>query len=75
MINPALYIAMTPDKGRGVFAAAPLEAGLVIEVSPVIVLPSKDRAHLDKTLLHDYIFEWGSHQRRMLHGLRIHSDL
>jgi SET domain-containing protein len=23
------------------------------------VLPSKDRAHLDKTLLHDYIFEWG----------------
>ena len=59
MINPALYIALTPDKGRGVFAADTIEAGIVIEVSPVIAMPSNDRAHLDKTLLHDYIFEWG----------------
>ena len=31
----------------------------IIEVSPVIVMPGSDRLLLDKTLLHDYIFEWG----------------
>jgi hypothetical protein len=28
-------------------------------VSPVIVMSQKDRDLLDRTLLHDYIFEWG----------------
>jgi SET domain-containing protein len=32
----------------------------VVEVSPVIVMSLDDRVHLDKTLLHDYIFEWGA---------------
>ena len=30
----------------------------IIEVAPVIVMTSDDRLMLDKTLLHDYIFEW-----------------
>ena len=30
----------------------------VIEVAPVIVMSAEDRRLLDKTLLHDYIFEW-----------------
>lgn len=33
---------------------------MVIELSPVIVMNAKDRALLDQTLLHDYIFVWGS---------------
>ncbi|MBC7553738.1 MAG: SET domain-containing protein-lysine N-methyltransferase, partial [Taibaiella sp.] len=31
---------------------------VIIESSPVIIMSSEDRLHLDQTLLHDYIFEW-----------------
>lgn len=59
MRKPYLYIAATGEKGRGVFSRERIPAGTVIEVAPVIVMELKDRLHLDKTLLHDYIFEWG----------------
>ena len=45
--------------GRGVFTSSAIEAGTVVEISPVIVMTGDDRKLLDKTLLHDYIFEWG----------------
>ena len=45
--------------GRGVFTSEDLEAGTVVEVAPVIVMSGEDRLLLDKTILHDYIFEWG----------------
>lgn len=61
MIAPCLYIAETPKMGKGVFTSAPITAGSVIEIAPVIVMPAADRLHLDQTLLHDYIFEWGEH--------------
>ncbi|MCM5528832.1 SET domain-containing protein [Parasegetibacter sp. NRK P23] len=59
MILPCLYIAPTPSMDRGVFTAEALEAGTVIEISPVIVMNSDHRKLLDQTPLHDYIFEWG----------------
>jgi uncharacterized protein len=62
MQKPYLYINQSEQKGRGVFTSERIPAGIVIEVSPVIVLPGKDRPHLDQTLLHDYIFEWGSNR-------------
>ena len=45
--------------GRGVFTSSSIDEGAIIEVSPVIVMSAEDRKLLDKTLLHDYIFEWG----------------
>ena len=45
--------------GRGVFTLAPIAAGKLIELAPVIVMGPEERILLDKTLLHDYIFEWG----------------
>jgi len=45
--------------GRGVFTTENIEAGTLIEVSPVIVMSATERKLLDQTLLHDYIFEWG----------------
>ena len=45
-------------KGRGVRAAGFIAAGSCIERSAVIVLDAAARLLLDKTLLHDYIFEW-----------------
>jgi SET domain-containing protein len=59
MLKPYLFVEMTTERGRGVFTRERIPAGTVIEVSPVIVMQKTDREHLDKTLLHDYIFEWG----------------
>lgn len=41
------------------FARSALKGGTVIEMAPVIVMSASERTLLDKTLLHDYIFEWG----------------
>ena len=54
-----LRIAATTGKGRGVFTNRAIPPGRVIETAPVIVMGASDRALLDQTLLHDYIFEWG----------------
>jgi len=56
---PYLLVKETVAKGRAVFTTEFIEADTIIEISPVIVMQAKDRIHLDKTLLHDYIFEWG----------------
>jgi uncharacterized protein len=63
-IHPSIAIAKTKGKGRGVFATTDLAAGIVIETAPVIVMNSEERKLLDKTLLHDYIFEWGENKDR-----------
>jgi SET domain-containing protein len=60
MILPALYIAASNNRGRGVFTSESLKAGMIIEISPVIVMNSEERGLLDQTLLHDYIFLWGA---------------
>jgi SET domain-containing protein len=59
MIHPSLYIDISEKKGKAVFTNELIEKNTIIEVSPVIVMNNTDRLHLDKTLLHDYIFEWG----------------
>lgn len=59
MLKPYLYADDTQEKGRGVFTHERIPANTVIEIAPVIVMEKSDREHLDKTLLHDYIFEWG----------------
>ena len=59
MLKPYLYVDQTDRMGRGVFTRERIPAGIVVEISPVIVMSSEDRQYLDKTLLHDYIFEWG----------------
>ena len=59
MLLADLYIDTSHNKGRGVFTKRAIPANTVIEISPVIVMSKADREFLDKTLLHDYIFEWG----------------
>lgn len=58
MILQSLYIDGSKDRGRGVFTRDFIPADTVVEVSPVIVMTAEERLLLDKTLLHDYIFEW-----------------
>lgn len=59
MLKPYLFVENTVEKGRGVFTHERIPANTVIEISPVLVMSKSDREHLDKTLLHDYIFVWG----------------
>jgi SET domain-containing protein len=53
-----LEIRSEPGKGRGVFATGPIEAGTLLESAPVIVVPPEQCALLDRTILHDYYFDW-----------------
>ena len=62
MINPYLFIATTANKGRGVFTKNRIPAHTIIEVAPVIVMAHTDKEQLNKTLLHDYIFDWGANE-------------
>lgn len=64
MLKPYLVVAQTAVMGRGVFTLERIPTGTVIEISTVIVMSAADRLHLDKTLLHDYIFEWGKQQNQ-----------
>lgn len=59
MILPILVVAPSDLRGRGVFAGEKISANTIIEISPVLVLSAKDRKLVEKTLLFDYIFEWG----------------
>jgi SET domain-containing protein len=54
----------TAQRGRGVFTTESIPAGTTIEIAPVIVLNQADRAVVDTTLLHDYIFEWGIDEKQ-----------
>ena len=58
-LREGVYVAGTKKMGRGVFTSQPIPQGTLIELSPVIVMSGEERLLLDKTLLHDYIFEWG----------------
>jgi SET domain-containing protein len=63
-ISENIFVATTGEKGRGVFTASDLKKNTVIEIAPVIVMSKKDRLHIDQTLLHDYIFEWGNQKNQ-----------
>ena len=64
MILPIVEIKSSPKRGRGVFAKANIKQGTVLETSPVIVLSEKERKTIEKTLLFDYIFEWGNDKKK-----------
>jgi len=55
---PNLYVAQTVH-GRGVFTAAPVEKGSIIEICHIIVIPKEELPIIHKTTLHDYYFVWG----------------
>ena len=64
MILPCLYIDLTKTMGRGVFTSENIDAGAIVEESPVIVMSREERKLLDQTLLYNYIFEWGAKKNK-----------
>lgn len=59
---PSLYFADSPLGGRGVFSAALIEEGSLIEICPVVICPAEDLPIIHSTKLHDYYFLWGEDQ-------------
>ena len=47
------YFLITKS-GRGVFAAQPIRAGSVIEISPMLILPLSDAKSTETTVLQHY---------------------
>lgn len=45
-------------KGRGVVAMQDIKKGELIERSPVLIIPNKDRAAVDPTVIFTYVFMW-----------------
>ncbi len=60
MILPFLTVAPSPKGGNGVFTTENIAAGIVIEISPVLVFSSVERKKAEETKLYDYFFEWGN---------------
>ena len=56
--NDRLEIRHDARKGRGVYARTGIDAGLLIEAAPVVIVPASQRKLLDATILHDYYFVW-----------------
>jgi len=54
-----VYISKTAKRGRGVFARRKINRGELIERSPVIVIPGREWATMDDTILSNYVFDWG----------------
>jgi SET domain-containing protein len=53
-----LRIATMGERGRGVVADAPIATGQLVERSPVLVIPDRDRAAADGTIVFTYVFMW-----------------
>ncbi len=53
---PGLFIAESAARGRGVFVAAAIKKGSLIEICPILVIPSEQVGAIHKTIFHDYYF-------------------
>lgn len=45
-------------RGRGIVALADLQKGQLIERSPVLIIPSEQRAMVDDSVIFTYVFMW-----------------
>ena len=64
MLLHSLYIAASPEKGKGVFTTEKIEAGTLVEIAPMLILPEKDNEAIDKSHLFNYYFLWGEKQQQ-----------
>ena len=53
-----LETRFTPHKGRGVFACRTISANKIIEVCPVILIPTSQSNLVDDTVLINYYWAW-----------------
>ncbi|BCG60695.1 SET domain-containing protein [Paenibacillus sp. URB8-2] len=53
---------------RGIFATRDIEKGELIHEAPVIPYPNEDHEFIEKTILSDYVFQYGANHTAVLLG-------
>jgi len=53
---PSLYVAESRGRGRGVFTAEVIDNESLIEICPLLVIPSEQVSTIHQTIFHDYYF-------------------
>ncbi|QDH23090.1 SET domain-containing protein [Saccharibacillus brassicae] len=53
---------------RGVFATRDIAKGELIHEAPVVAYENEDHEHIEKTILADYVFEYGANHTAILLG-------
>ena len=57
-VRAALAIKDFGHRGRGIVALEKIEAGRLVERSPVLVIPAEQRSEIDQTIVFTYVFMW-----------------
>jgi len=53
---------------RGVFATRDIAKGELIHEAPVVAYENEEHEHIEKTILEDYVFEYGANHTAILLG-------
>ena len=53
-----VLVTEIPNKGRGVVAARRIAQGELIETAPVVPIALEQRAHVERTVLDHYVYDW-----------------
>ena len=53
-----IALALSKDKGRGVFASRSFQRGDTIEEAPVLIIPASQVTLIKRTILYNYFFVW-----------------
>lgn len=69
MMLPCITVAPSKNRGKGVFATEKIKANTIIEISPVLVFTETESREAEKTLLYNYLFEWGDNVKKRALGL------
>lgn len=71
-VTGMLEVKTSPISGgefrRGVFATQDIKKGELIHVAPVIPYPNEDHEHIEKTILDDYVYNYGANHTAILLG-------
>lgn len=68
--RPLIAAKTFEKKGRGVVAVRDIPKRAVIERAPVLIIPNKDRAAVDRTIVFTYVFMWehGTVEQELYNG-------
>jgi uncharacterized protein len=69
MIASYLLVKESAKRGRGVFTTQNIAPETIIEISPVLIFAIKEVEFAEKTLLYNYLFEWGATKKKRALGL------
>lgn len=55
---PSIYVNKSKLQGLGVFTSSDIPEEGIIEISPILYIPSTDIPLIKKTIINNYYFEW-----------------